>query len=130
MRRWGSKPTCTCGACQKCKHRAYMQTWRRRKTREELQQARAGRNKELAREQDRLKYQKLKADPSRHQEMKARWTTSNAIRDGRLLREPCSECGATPAQAHHDDYAKPLDVRWLCQPCHVIAHNPQLKAAS
>jgi ribosomal protein S27AE len=37
------------------------------------------------------------------------------------LRRPpvCSECGvACVAQAHHDDYSKPLAVRWLCRSCH------------
>ncbi len=27
-RNGGSKPTCTCGVCQKCKSRAYQQKWR------------------------------------------------------------------------------------------------------
>lgn len=47
------------------------------------------------------------------------WTmVNNAVRDGRLMREPCQNCGSVPAQAHHDDYSKPLDVRWLCFFCH------------
>lgn len=46
----------------------------------------------------------------------------NAIRDGRLIRQPCEVCGST-AQAHHDDYGKPLDVRWLCTTHHAEWHK-------
>lgn len=48
----------------------------------------------------------------------------NAIRDRRLIRKPCEVCvTGTPVVAHHDDYLRPLDVRWLCQSCHVKWHN-------
>jgi hypothetical protein len=46
----------------------------------------------------------------------------NAVRDGRLKREPCFICGKR-AQAHHPDYERPLDVVWLCQVHHVSAHS-------
>lgn len=29
----------------------------------------------------------------------------NSIRDGSILPKPCESCGATPTQAHHDDYS-------------------------
>ncbi len=46
---------------------------------------------------------------------KARCAVNNAIRDGRLVRQPCEVCKTTVrVQAHHHDYSKPLDVRWLC----------------
>jgi hypothetical protein len=50
---------------------------------------------------------------------------SNAIRDGKLARpSSCSKCGAScKPEAHHDDYTKPLDVRWLCVPCHRRHHT-------
>lgn len=48
--------------------------------------------------------------------------TGNAIRAGRLIRQPCEKCGGR-AQAHHDDYSKPLDVRWLCTTHHTEWHR-------
>lgn len=47
-----------------------------------------------------------------------------AKRDGTLLRpDGCEECGGAGPVAHHDDYTKPLDVRWLCQSCHKVWHG-------
>lgn len=46
-----------------------------------------------------------------------------AIATGRLVRQPCEKCGATKVDAHHDDYSKPLDVRWLCRKHHLEHHR-------
>ncbi len=46
-----------------------------------------------------------------------------AIQRGRLRRQPCEECGATKVVAHHADYLKPLDVRWLCDLHHRRWHS-------
>jgi len=55
---------------------------------------------------------------------KARTAVGNAVRDGRLLKGPCEKCGTTQlVQAHHHDYSKPLDIRWLCRPCHMNDHG-------
>lgn len=42
---------------------------------------------------------------------------SYALSKGTLCKQPCEKCGR-PAEAHHDDYLKPLHVRWLCGTCH------------
>lgn len=44
---------------------------------------------------------------------------------GLIEPQPCAECGAEEAQMHHDDYARPLAVRWLCRPCHLAHHGMQ-----
>ncbi len=57
--------------------------------------------------------------------------TEKAIKRGRLVPQPCESCGATgrmadgrnKVQAHHDDYNKPLEVRWLCQEHHHEWHR-------
>lgn len=52
---------------------------------------------------------------------RARRAVYVAIRRGVLIPQPCEVCGVEPyrngrryVQAHHPDYSKPLDVRWLC----------------
>ena len=45
-----------------------------------------------------------------------------AIKAGRIVRQPCEVCRTAPAEAHHDDYSKPLDVRWLCRAHHAQHH--------
>lgn len=44
-----------------------------------------------------------------------------ALRTGRIERLPCWICGEK-AEAHHPDYAQPLDVVWLCPRHHKQAH--------
>lgn len=51
-----------------------------------------------------------------------RLITRKAIDGGLLVRQPCEVCGITPANAHHDDYDRPLDVRWLCVRHHAALH--------
>jgi hypothetical protein len=46
-----------------------------------------------------------------------------AILSGDLVRLPCEACGSARTQAHHDDYLRPLDVRWMCVPCHRRWHH-------
>jgi len=47
----------------------------------------------------------------------------NAIRDKKLFREPCEKCGRIDTvHGHHDDYLKPLNVRWLCTAHHKQHH--------
>jgi hypothetical protein len=47
----------------------------------------------------------------------------NAIRDGRLIRQPCEVCGETKVEAHHTDYTQPLNVMWLCREHHMQRHR-------
>lgn len=49
----------------------------------------------------------------------------SALKSGRLVRpDSCQSCGTTERRidAHHDDYEKPLDVKWVCRSCHFLSH--------
>ena len=55
---------------------------------------------------------------------RSRRAVSNAMRDGRLFKpDSCERCDSRPRGAHHADYSKPLDVDWLCRPCHGAEHG-------
>jgi hypothetical protein len=56
---------------------------------------------------------------------KARKKVQSAIRKGELVRPSiCEDCRAEIfVEAHHDDYSKPLDVKWLCKECHWKRHS-------
>ncbi|WP_292636796.1 hypothetical protein [Mesorhizobium sp.] len=53
---------------------------------------------------------------------RAQTAVSNAVRDGRLFKQPCEFCGDDEVHAHHRDYTKPLEVVWLCPKCHHRLH--------
>jgi hypothetical protein len=65
------------------------------------------------------------------EKVKAHAVVSAALRNGSLVRPAaCSACSkACKPQAHHDDYGKPLEVRWLCVGCHVRHHHLGRKKA-
>lgn len=51
----------------------------------------------------------------------AQIAVGNAVRDGRLTKGPCVREGedcSGKIEAHHPDYAKPLDVVWACTKHH------------
>ena len=54
---------------------------------------------------------------------KAHRIVQRAIRSGKLFSESCERCGSENTHAHHDDYLKPLNVRWLCPVCHFEWHK-------
>ena len=88
-------------------------------------------NREKIRQRKREFYQRhRKEELARHREYKsankhkvaAQSRLKEAVQDGRIKRQPCEECGALKTHGHHDDYSRPLDVRWLCSICHARVH--------
>jgi hypothetical protein len=61
--------------------------------------------------------------PPRGEREDAHLAVFRAVRSGKLRRDVCAICGADHAQAHHEDYGRPLDVVWLCPVHHQELHN-------
>ena len=73
--------------------------------------------------------------PCRHRLDAAAWIERNpanraahkavekTIKRGLLARQACEVCGTEAGEAHHDDYAEPLEVCWLCRKHHVERHR-------
>lgn len=57
--------------------------------------------------------------------VKARAILNCKIRYGKIIKpENCEVCKEKQKlQAHHDDYDKPLEVKWLCRRCHDLLHR-------
>lgn len=53
---------------------------------------------------------------------KAHSIVNYAIKSKKLFREPCEICGKENTHGHHDDYDKPLNIRWLCSEHHHAWH--------
>jgi hypothetical protein len=109
--------TCECGQCAKCKHRAASNAYYRRNA--PVVRKRVKRHRELniddVRAYDRARGFR-ETDP-------VKIAARNATRSLGRGQHSCEECGAPKADAHHDDYSRPLDVRWLCETCHGAEHR-------
>ncbi len=62
----------------------------------------------------------------------AQLALQRAIERGLIVRpERCEDCnGTNRVEGHHNDYAKPLEVRWLCRICHKAWHRKHGEAAN
>jgi hypothetical protein len=62
--------------------------------------------------------------PSAAEKIVARNAVNHALARGEIEVKPCERCGfGIGVQAHHEDYNKPLEVVWLCRPCHGQRHR-------
>lgn len=147
MTRIGRPPTCDCGECRKCKHRDYMRRWYQQKSLDERREHIAKRDPVKVLENERRRYER---DREKRNALSSAWAKRNraainernrrireeqshkysawlqmseAIRVGLLIRKACEVCGNAKTDGHHDDYSKPLDVRWLCRKHHAQQHR-------
>lgn len=75
---------------------------------------------------ERIKSTILATKKWRHEDKKrasAHNKVFRAIQKGLLIPKSCEKCNSEKTIAHHEDYDKPLEVVWLCQPCHKQRHR-------
>lgn len=121
--RKGRNPICKCGATKEHPENAFCRfctNEKKRILREE--------NKKLPgwTELDRKKnIARFSENSEQRMKQTCRLETLKAIRQGVLSYLPCEVCGIDDAsvEAHHDDYGKPLQVRWLCSWHHAEHHK-------
>lgn len=73
-------------------------------------------------ERNRQDYERRRQRPQEVVKMQTRKLLRREVAAGRIVRQPCEVCSQPDAEAHHDDYTKPFDVRWLCQEHHRQVH--------
>jgi len=56
---------------------------------------------------------------------RARQQARRAVKKGIIKKENCSSCNSPISELHHENYSKPLEVIWLCRPCHGRKHVEQ-----
>ena len=59
---------------------------------------------------------------------KCRGITNEAIQSGKLVKPSfCPDCGISNKEkrieAHHEDYFRPLEIKWKCSVCHTKWHH-------
>jgi hypothetical protein len=75
----------------------------------------------------RRQYARMKTDEHRRahpEKTRARRMVRYRVARGMIVPQPCEVGGACfgIVQAHHEDYSRPLDVRWLCARHHADVH--------
>lgn len=72
-----------------------------------------------------LQYKRWKNKEENKIKRKAHVLVYEAVKAGTLLKKECEVCFSSVSLAHHDDYNKPLEVRWLC-PLHHYQHHQSM----
>jgi len=100
---------------------------RRRRARNPEVSRRASRRYEATHKEARRAYCSAYRRKNRHK-TRTHALVKAAVTLGVLVRGPCEVCGARQGEggqriyAHHEDYARPLAVRWLCARHHMQVH--------
>ena len=112
------------GKCKSCQRESILQN--RIKNLERIRKYDRDRGKEPERRKaSNLVSRRWRASDPRI--MRCHNAVARAVKAGRLQKQPCERCSAMKVLAHHENYNDPLNIMWLCQPCHKQRHK-EIKA--
>lgn len=130
----GTKGRCRCKDCckiyqaeYKLKHPEQVRMWTRkrmRKWRENNPELNCERSQEQSvKHRERNNSYSRKYSKNNRDKKRAQLIAYYAVKTGKLIPQPCEVCGNPRVEKHHDDYSKPLEVRWLCSMHHHRHHK-------
>lgn len=112
--------------CKNCTKKDVRRRYYDPESRERIREYERRRFKSPERKAKILEYQRARRTKFPGKE-RARARVRQAIKRGDLIRMPCEICGAARTEAHHTDYRKPLEVRWLCFVHHRKEHGQRMR---
>ena len=95
-------------------HRAYQREYQRRWARE---------NRDKRLKYERSWHERNPGKKAEYQQTTRADSPQKTWARNTLERGCCEVCEEHDAQGHHDDYSKPLEVRWLCRTHHMELHR-------
>lgn len=108
--------------CRKCKSKRFRKEYAKHKQ-DYLRRCVRWRKTEKGQTSLRKTYVEQRAkSPEKY---KARTLLNAAVLSGKVVKPYCCATCKKPRKlaAHHPDYSKPLEVIWLCYPCHTKLHK-------
>lgn len=111
-----------CKFCEKnkekvCYCKSFIHTWKYKYKKPERTEALKKSNRKASRKYYYSNY-------INKQKAITRVSTARAIKNGKLVRQPCIECGELKSETHHTDYSKPYEgLLWLCKKHHEDLHH-------
>ena len=105
--------------CRICKNRLPLEMFGRSSTRS------MGLNNRCKPCDNRRGWLSRKRNPIRMRKQLARNAVYRAVRRGTIKKpSKCERCSSLEKlHGHHDNYEKRLEVKWLCELCHILRHK-------
>jgi hypothetical protein len=113
------------GKCKGCTKKDVGERYNDPVARERIREYEHQRFHDPDRKKKTLEYQRRRRAKNRGKNA-ARAAISRDIRSGKIVPQPCEKCGNPKTEAHHVDYRKKKDVRWLCFKHHREEHGQKI----